>query len=55
MGIAPPVVDAMSLWQFFACTDGWKAAHGGTEGKEMSDADFAAASEAYDAFPDTTS
>jgi len=55
MGFPPPVVDAMSLWQFFACTDGWRAAHGGEQSKEMSDADFAAAEAAYEAFPETTS
>lgn len=55
MSFPPAVVDDMSLWQLFACTDGWKAAHGGTEGKEMSDADFAAAEAAFDAFPETTS
>ncbi len=28
MGFAPDQVDRMSLWQFMACLDGWKAAHG---------------------------
>lgn len=54
MGFPPAEVDAMSLWQFHACTDGWSAANGGEQSKEMSDADFKAASDAYDAFPDTT-
>lgn len=55
MGMSPPTVEALSLWQFFACADGWKAAHGGGDGKAMSDADFAAAEAALDAFPETTS
>lgn len=53
MGFSPRDVDDMSLWQFFACLDGWNAAHGG-EKKAMSDAEFEAASRAYDAFPDQT-
>jgi hypothetical protein len=28
MGFAPEQVDRMSLWQFMACLDAWKAAHG---------------------------
>lgn len=52
MGMSPPIVDQMSIWQFLACKDGWDRAHGGEEGKEMSDADFQAASDVYDAFPD---
>lgn len=28
MGFDPSLVDAMSLWQFLACLDGWKAANG---------------------------
>ena len=54
MGFSPREVDAMSLWQFFACQDGWNAAHGGEQNKEMTDAEFDAASRAYDAFPDQT-
>jgi hypothetical protein len=29
MGFAPAQVDAMSLWEFAACVDGYRAAHGG--------------------------
>lgn len=54
MGFPPREVDSMSLWQFFACLDGWNAAHGGDQNKEMSDAEFQAASRAFDAFPDQT-
>lgn len=32
MGFSPREVDAMSLWQFIACVDGWNAAHGGDDG-----------------------
>lgn len=27
MGLAPDQVDAMSLYQFFAISDGWRKAH----------------------------
>ena len=29
MGFAPAQVDAMSLWEFHACADGYAEAHGG--------------------------
>lgn len=28
MGFSPRVVDEMSLWEFNACYDGWKAVNG---------------------------
>ena len=28
MGFSPRVVDTMSLWEFAACYDGWKAVNG---------------------------
>jgi hypothetical protein len=28
MGFAPQQVDAMTLWQFASCIDGWNDAHG---------------------------
>lgn len=28
MGFAPAAVDAMELWQFTACLDGWAVANG---------------------------
>lgn len=31
MGFTPQQVDAMSLWQFTACADGYAAAHGTKE------------------------
>lgn len=27
MGFCPRQVDAMTLWEFMACVDGWKAAN----------------------------
>jgi hypothetical protein len=39
MGFAPADVDAMSLWQFLACLDGWKAANGVEEPPEPPSAD----------------
>ncbi len=34
MGFTPEQVDRMSLWQFVACLDGWKAANGVEEKPE---------------------
>jgi hypothetical protein len=31
MGFTPQQVDAMSLWQFGACIDGWNRSQGGDE------------------------
>lgn len=31
MGYTPAEVDAMSYWQFLACSDGYALAHGGKE------------------------
>jgi hypothetical protein len=31
MGFAPQQVDAMSLWQFAACVEGWNRANGGED------------------------
>jgi hypothetical protein len=52
MGFRPADVDAMSLWQFAACVDGWNRAHGAKDGPgAMSDEDFAQALEAIDSTP----
>lgn len=34
MGFTPAQVDAMSLWQYLACLDGYRAAHSGQEKSE---------------------
>lgn len=34
MGFAPAVIDAMSLWEFAACQDGWSKANGAEEEAE---------------------
>lgn len=39
MGFAPDQVDRMSLWQFIACLDGWKAANGAEDKPEPPSAD----------------
>lgn len=33
MGFTPRDVDAMSLWEFVACADGWRKAQPGYEDK----------------------
>mgnify|MGYP005994845155 CR=1 FL=1 len=32
MGFTPREVDAMSLWEFMACCDGFRSANGGSKG-----------------------
>lgn len=43
MGFTPQQVDAMSLWQFTACADGYTATHGdGAKPQPPTDAEFMA-------------
>lgn len=34
MGMNPGQVDAMTLWEFAACAEGWRAAHADPEAQE---------------------
>ncbi len=53
MGLGPAEVDAMSLWQFQACHDGFRKAHmsEAERAKEMSEDEFDAIGAMLDAFP----
>lgn len=42
MGLSPRDIDAMTAWEFTACSDAWVRAHGGKKkGAGMSDDDLA--------------
>lgn len=40
MGFTPAQVNAMSLWEFEACVDGYAAAHGGKNQRPITDAEY---------------
>ena len=54
MGFSPEQVGRMSLWQFFACADGWARANSPEAAKRSNDEeDFDEVSALLDAAPDT--
>jgi hypothetical protein len=52
MGFSPQQVGAMSLWQFFACADGWARANSPEAAKLSNDDDESGVRALFDAAPD---
>lgn len=52
MGFTPADVGAMSLWQFFACADGWARANSPEAAKRSNDDTADAVQALFDAAPD---